>query len=259
MRTDVLDLEKFYATRLGAVAAIYLARRVADAWGTCRGETVVGCGYAEPVLDRMTLEAERLLHLAPAGRGVSARRSEGECLVEEHHWPIASASVDKLLIVHGLEETSGPRRMMREAWRVLKDDGMVILAVANRTGPWSMVESTPFAAGRPYTRGQVERLLSETMFRPTAWSRALCFPPVQSHALVRSAGAWERAGEKLWPGLAGVLLVEAQKSAYAPIGLAQRSPIQAVAEAVTGARAAAPRRVRSPRPQRPTGRQPLAA
>ncbi|MEL6363761.1 MAG: methyltransferase domain-containing protein [Pseudomonadota bacterium] len=259
MRTDVLELERFYGTRLGAAAAGFIAARISDAWGLCRGDLVAGHGYAEAVLDRMPLEARRLVHLAPAGRGVSAQRREGECLVEDHRWPIASESLDKLLILHGLEETAGPRRLMREAWRVLKDDGSIILAVANRSGPWSIFETSPFSAGRPYTRGQIEKLLSETMFRPTAWSRALCFPPAPAKALVRSAAAWERAGEKLWPGLAGVLLVEAQKAAFAPIAAGRAaSPIRAVAGVVSGG-AGAPRRGRLTPLRTPSEPQPLAA
>ncbi len=259
MRTDVLDLERFYGSRLGEAAAGFLAARVSDAWGLCRRDVIAGHGYAEAVFDQMPLEARRLIHLAPAGRGVSARRREGECLVEDHRWPLASASVDKLLILHGLEEASRPRRLMREVWRVLKDDGSVILAVANRSGPWSIFETTPYSAGRPYTRGQIERLLDETMFRPTAWSRALCFPPAPARALVRSAAAWERAGEKLWPGLAGVLLVEAQKSAFAPIATGKVSAIRAVADAVTNVRGVAPRRGRLTPPPPPNGPTPLAA
>jgi len=252
MRTDVLDLERFYRTRLGGAAAKHVAERVSAAWGTCAGQTVLGFGYPEAVFDAMRIEARRIAVLAPSGRGVSSARAAGEALVDEHHWPIASGAVDRVLVVHGLEETAGPRRLMREIWRVLADDGSAVVVAANRTGLWSVTGGTPFAAGRPYTKEQLERLLAETMFRASAWSRALMFPPLKSAAVARSAGAWERAGETMWPGLAGALLVEAQKSAYAPIGLKEPSAFRAVAHAVTGRAAAARRTARSPQPLTPT-------
>jgi hypothetical protein len=36
---------------------------------------------------------------------------------------------------------------------------------------------------------------------------------------VRSGRAWERLGHRVWPRLAGVHIVEATKSLYAPVGL----------------------------------------
>ena len=139
-------------------------------------------------------------------------------LVGELSWPFPDASIDRLLIVHGLEESPDPRRLMREAWRVLTDDGRVIIVAAHRRGLWSIVDSTPFAAGRPYLKSHLLRLLGEAMFSidDAQFNAALFFPPVKSRFLLRSAGAWERAGARVWPGLSGVLMVEARKSLAAP-------------------------------------------
>ena len=39
--------------------------------------------------------------------------------------------------------------------------------------------------------------------------------------MMRTGQAWERIGARLWPRLAGVHLVEATKSLYAPIPLTE--------------------------------------
>jgi hypothetical protein len=87
--------------------------------------------------------------------------------------------------------------------------------VPNRASLWSQIERTPFAQGRPFSRGQIDRLMRETMFVPERWDSALYFPPVRSRRLVRSGAAWERMGRACWPRLAGVHMVEATKSLYA--------------------------------------------
>ncbi len=221
MRTDILDYHEFYRTPLGAAAADFISARLIEAWGEARGCRVAGFGFANPFLAKFD-HAERRLALAPGGQGVIRWPGAGAnaaALVGERSWPLPDASIDRLLIVHGLEEAPDPRRLMREAWRVLADDGRVIIVASHRRGLWSIIETTPFAAGRPYLKGQLDRLLREAMFGGAFWNAALYFPPVKSRFLLRSARAWERAGARVWPGLSGVLMVEASKDLAVPAGL----------------------------------------
>jgi SAM-dependent methyltransferase len=237
MRTDVLDYHEFYRTPLGAAALGSISARIVEAWGDARGCRLAGFGFANPYLAKFD-EAERRLPLAPGGQGVIRWPSQGPnaaALVGELSWPLPDASIDRLLIIHGLEESPDPRRLMREAWRVLTDDGRIIIVASHRRGLWSIIETTPFAHGRPYLKGQLDRLLREAMFGGTSWNAALYFPPVKSPFLLRSARAWERAGGRVWPGLSGVLMVEASKDLAVPAGLVRsardyvRRPAAAIA------------------------------
>ena len=98
---------------------------------------------------------------------------------------------------------------------MLAPDGRIVCVAPNRASLWAQIEHSPFASGRPFSRSQLERLLSETMFAPERWDSALYFPPLRSRRLVRSGAAWERIGKRCWPTLAGVHIVEATKSLYA--------------------------------------------
>lgn len=60
------------------------------------------------------------------------------------------------------------------------------------------------------------------MFRARAWGAALYFPPFGARFMLRAASAWERAGGRLWPGLGGVLIAEAEKEMMAPAVAAAR-------------------------------------
>lgn len=231
MRTDILELHEFYRTPLGLLARDIIAARLNEVWGRAPRLSLAGFGYANPYLDIFS-EAARRLVLSPGAQGVMRWPHDGPnsaALVGTDHWPLPDASVDRVLVAHGLEEAPSPHRLMREIWRVLADDGRVILIVSHRRGAWSVIDSTPFAAGRPYLKHQLNALLQASMFRATAWSSALFFPPFQTRFLLRAAGAWERAGARVWPGFGGVLMVEATKEMLAPAGL------------VRGARLATPR------------------
>ncbi len=225
MRTDILDLHAFYESPLGRTAQRFVAAQLRARWGGAERLRVAGFGYAAPYLE-LFAEAERALALAPDAQGVmrwpqDSRNRAG--LVDEICWPLPDASIDRLLIVHGLEESGDPRRLMREAWRVLAADGRLVVIASHRRGLWAIVGTTPFAAGRPYLRRQLFALLAESTFRPLEWIGALHFPPVQSRAVLRAAPAWERAGARLWPWFSGVIMIEAVKELLAPVGLVQRA------------------------------------
>ena len=229
MRTDILDLHAFYERPLGRTARDCLIGHLALRWGDTARLRVAGFGYAAPYLARFET-AERVVALAPGAQGVMrwpAAAGNRATLVEDERWPLPDASIDRLMIIHGLEEAGDPRRLMREAWRVLTDDGRLVVIVAHRRGLWSIVETTPFAHGRPYLRRQLFSLLADSLFRTLEWTGALYFPPIDSRALLRAASAWERAGARLWPFLGGVLMIEAAKDLMAPVALAAGKPVRA--------------------------------
>jgi SAM-dependent methyltransferase len=132
-------------------------------------------------------------------------------MVEEAMLPLADASVDRLLAVHCLETSESVRALLREIWRVLTPEGRLLLIVPNRRGIWARLDTTPFGHGRPYSRGQLERLLTDALFTPLEWGNALYMPPIDRQWLVRWSTAFERVGARLWAGFAGVIIVEARK------------------------------------------------
>ncbi len=225
MYNDVVDLRDFYETRLGQVTRHMIRRSVRSLWPDVRGQRVLGLGYATPYLRQMTGEAERVIALMPAAQGVVHWPPEGPgavALADETELPLPDVSVDKVLLVHGLESSEYLRAMLREIWRVLTGEGRLLVVVPNRRGIWARIERTPFGAGHPYSRAQLSRLLRDNMFTPTRTDRALYVPPTRSRTLLRWAGAWERMGHGWFPTFSGVILVEAGKQLYAASAARQK-------------------------------------
>lgn len=229
MHTDVTDLRDFYQTRLGLVARRLLAQKIRAKWPRMTGACLMGYGFATPFLGSFRGEATCIGALMPAGQGAlvwPAADKTLSVLVEEDRLPLPDNSIDRMLVVHGLEVAERPTQLLREMWRVLTPAGRMLIIVPNRTGVWARTDVTPFGQGRPYSRGQLDLLLREANFTPLNWDSALYLPPINRLVVIRSANTLERIGERLSQRVAGVIMVEATKEVITPIG--KRAPARTV-------------------------------
>jgi len=216
MQFDARDLAGFYETPMGQIARRQIMRRLRAFWPDVSGQRVLGYGFATPYLRPFLGEAERVIALMPAQQGVVIW-PEGKALTalgEEDALPFPDAMFDRIVMVHALETADQIRPLMRQIWRVLAPAGKLVIVAPNRSSLWSQIETSPFAQGRPFSRSQLAGVLTDSLFVPERWDCALLFPPARSRRLVRSGTAWERMGRRLWPGLAGVHLIEASKTLY---------------------------------------------
>src|SRR3954452_24073014 len=117
MYTDAIDLREFYQSSLGQVARRMIRRRIREIWPDVRGQVLLGIGYPTPYLRPFRGEAERVIAIMPASQGVVSWPPEGPCQValgDEAELPLPDMSVDRVLLIHGLECTEQLRPMMRE-------------------------------------------------------------------------------------------------------------------------------------------------
>jgi len=237
MHLDVLDLRTFYyRTRLGRLAQSAIRTQLLGLWPECEGMTVLGFGFAVPLLRPYLANARRVTALMPAQQGVMpwpAGQDNVSVLCEETFWPVETDSIDRLVVLHGLETGEDPIALLDECYRVLAPEGRGIFVVPNRAGLWARRDATPFGFGRPYSLGQLENFLRQHSLEPVAHSAALYGPPAQRRFWMRMANMAERMGRKLdAQRLAGALVVEVVKTAYAaPRGgaaVAVKSPLGAL-------------------------------
>jgi SAM-dependent methyltransferase len=256
MRRDVLELRRFYASDLGRAARAMVGRKVLEAWGDARNLDVLALGYATPFVAPLQPAARRVVAAMPAQQGVEiwpAGARNLATLAGEDALPFPNALFDRILCVHAIEESPDATALLREVWRVLAPSGRVIVAVAARNGLWANSEKTPFGHGRPYSRTQLAELLREAELEPSGWTRALYVPPVSW--LARSAEGFEQTGSRLWPGFAGLVLMEAVKQTFAVKPKGSRARNRAVRPVLVPAPGGAPVS-RAPGPPAP---QPLGA
>jgi len=224
MAIDAREADAFYATPLGGLTAKLIRQILLELWPHCRGLSLLGIGYAGPYLRLWREQAVRCIALSPQQMGAApwpAGRASLACTAEEDALPFPDMSFDRILLVHGLEQADNARRALREAWRILKDDGRIIVIVPNRRGIWAYSESTPFGHGQPYSQGQLARLLGSLFFTVEKQHAALFAPPLNWRLNLKAFDVWENCGT-LAPQLAGLTIAEAVKDLHAVMPLKRR-------------------------------------
>lgn len=255
MHHDVIQLRRFYYQRaLGRVVQRILRDRLTALWppGLTAGMSVAGYGFAAPMLRPYVAPARRVTALMPAAQGVMpwpAGLPNHSVLADEDAWPVDTGSIDRLVMLHGLETAGNAAAVLAEAWRALGPGGRMVVMVPNRAGLWAQSEQTPFGNGRSYTRGQLESQMRVAGFTPLSSAAALYIPPSDRRFWLRSAQMWERTGTRIARLLiAGVVVAEFTKQAAAPVGRVHAVLVPSPLELLEGMRTARPAGVRAAGP-----------
>lgn len=258
MHLDAQDFRSFYyRSALGRVAQRRIRDKLLTMWPeNAKGETVVGYGFAVPLLRPFLSTARRVIGLMPAPQGVlrwPAGQPNVSVLCEEVMWPIDTGVVDRLVMLHGLETSGDATALLDEAYRVLGPGGRAVFIVPNRAGLWSRSDRTPFGYGRPYSTGQLEAQLKQHGFVIMRHAAALYQPPSHRRFWLRTGPMLEKVGHGVPSIVGGVLLVEASKQVRekpkSGLGEAVKRPLS-VLEGLGAAK---------PTPSRRTGPDPDAA
>ncbi len=234
MGADTHSAASFYGSAQGGVACRIVRQRLLEFWPDLAHLNVLGLGVTAPYLRAWRGQAARCIAAGPVQTGAmqaGAMRwptvaANLACAVEEAALPFPDLFFDRVLLVHGLEVADSPRAMLREVWRVMKDDGRLLVVVPNRMGLWAYGEGSPFGHGQPYSPGQIGRLLAAHAFRVERRDFALYLPPSRARLMLRSARVFEQAGRAVVPQLGGVTVTEAIKDAYGAVPLRRSRPLR---------------------------------
>lgn len=219
MRPSVLQLRQFYSSRLGRSVKKRLRQRVRALWPELGNDTVLGIGYAPPllrVLDRQAGGA--IMALMPADQGAvywPVHTDNRSVLGDELMPPLAPNRLERVLVVHAFEFLPRPDELLRVYWEMLSPGGRVLLIVPNRRGVWARLGATPFARGTPYSVAHLKELVAAAQFTLRDCTTSLY---ARSDSLW-----WEWLGRAIAPGWGGVIVLEAEKQIYAGISVPAES------------------------------------
>ena len=104
--------------------------------------------------------------------------------------------------MHGLETSENSRDLLLEIYRVLGPGGRALFIVPNRSGLWARRDHTPFAMGRPYSLGQLERQVTDCGLLPKAHRASYFFHQV----IVTFGKNFHQHGKPLGPNYHNILL-----------------------------------------------------
>lgn len=227
MMLEAVRLKSWYGSPQGETVA-RLVGEVMSHWLSSRHSEnkTLGLGFAQPYLEKTRHWIGHPLGASPAEMGVvSWPPGRKNCIaqVRPNALPFAGEQFNLVIMAHFLEGSESPRDALRETWRILSPGGRLLVMVPNRGGLWARRDSSPFGCGRPFSPGQLTELLTDSLFNPCQSRFALFMPPIAGNRFLKSASAWEKAGNRWFAPLGGVILCEAEKVVYATTLLNRQS------------------------------------
>ena len=131
--------------------------------------------------------------------------------------PVASDSLDVLLLPHTLEFSNNPHEVLREADRVLIPEGYVVVMGFNPWGVWMLWRLALVWRGRPPWCGHFLR-----MGRLKDWLQLLGFdieeshryffrPPLRQQVVMNKLRFLEKLGRRFWPFFGAAYIIVAKK------------------------------------------------
>ncbi len=225
MSLDVIDLREFYATPLGRFAAKVMGNDLNKIWPSVKDDVLATLGYGVPFLSSWRDEADLLVNIMPEAQGVAYWPEDSlnlSCLSRMDTLPLRDESVNRVFLMHTLENASDPSAVLDEVWRVLKPEGQVLVVVPHRRGAWAHSDNTPFGTGRPYSRSQLHALLEGQGFLVRKTHRSLIAPP-RSDRLSLLLAPYIEVCRCIFFRFGGILMVQASKQVYTPAYVKSRS------------------------------------
>jgi len=224
--SDIARLDAFYHGDMGRLVASFLRQDIQPLLRLDSQIDRLGFGYPFMCLPSMggasiNGSVSPIPVLIPSEMGALAYGPADNVMtasIASDAWPVASDSVNQIIIAHGLEYCYDGEACLSEANRALASAGELVLMVPNRRSLWVRDEGTPLGQGRPFSKGQVTKLLHKTGFRITAISRALFLPPMAMRTALLSARlvrAMDNLGHYGWGVFGGMMVGRATKLRYA--------------------------------------------
>jgi hypothetical protein len=222
MRPNVVQLRQFYSSRLGRVVKQQLRKRVLAHWPESHRETIVGIGYAPPLLRVLERAGDETATLAlmPAEQGAiywPVHTNNRSILGDEMTPPFAPNTLHRVLMLHAMEFAAKPAELLAVYWEMLAPGGRLLIITPNRFGLWARMGRTPFTRGRAFSIQELKDLLEGARFTLRDSGTALFAPPRSRRLPFTRLVEW--LANAIIPGIGGVLIVEAEKQIYAGLGI----------------------------------------
>ncbi len=191
-----LFLNRWYQTPLGQYLLSQVKIRLDPVLSTSFGYYAVQLGGEELGVELM--QGCRINHLFRMGQGSNAQ----DVLTDSDSLPVASDSIDMVILMHSLSLAQDPHAILREVNRVLIPDGKLIIIDFNPVSLWglrhflqSWLDDPPWA-GHFYTAGRLKDWVSLLGFEQLHHFKCGYVLPVNYQRLISQSRIFSKFSER---------------------------------------------------------------
>ena len=132
-----------------------------------------------------------------------------------HELPIASGSIDLVILPHTLEHLDNPQRLLTEACRIIKPDGHIIIFGFNPYSLWGLKKRWMKSKNMPWAgnflkANTIKKWLTFAEFQLAKQSMLLFSPPTSHANVYRKFKYFEWIGRKFLSSFGGAYMLMAQ-------------------------------------------------
>ncbi len=183
---------------------------------------LVGVPHQHPLIKMLNLPCHSLITPLPFHK-------QSELAVIEstlYELPMASGSVDVVVLPHSLELVDNPRQLLAEACRIIKPEGHLLICGFNPYSFWGLSKllhpkANKLPALHSVLQGTLKKWLQLSDFELVKQSNALYSPPVENRRILKNLGFLEWLGKHshLPYGAVYILMARAKVIPLTPIRL----------------------------------------
>lgn len=226
-------LSQFLGQQVLAAEKQYLPNVISNCYG--KHALLIGVPQQNNLLQASVILDQVLLSPLPTK---NIRHIEGEF----YELPIASASIDLVLVPHTLEFIDNPRQLLAEACRIVKPEGHIIIFGFNPYSFWGMKKKYNKHHKTPWGNefipaSKVKKWLGLSDFELIKQDAFLFRPPLQHHdKLFHKLKFIEWIGNKLWTPFGGIymLMAQAKVTPLTPIKLHWKQQLSGLRISIPG-------------------------
>lgn len=209
------QLRQWFSTPSGEALLQAEQAQAADLLPNLFGYYIAQIGLLEhrDLLATSRIARRFVLNLDPGEPGGSTQRAE--CRADA--LPIASSTMDVVVLPHTLEFEDDPHQVLRESERVLIGEGHIVLFGFNPWSLWGLCRSlmkwrrTPPWCGKFIRLARLRDWLSLLGFDIVEQRSFYFRPPLRGARAIARTAVLEKLGKRWWPYFGGAYVVVAKK------------------------------------------------
>ena len=213
---EVASIDDWYLSETGQYLLNELGEKINPILATTFGyySLQIGCtGSAAQIQE--SCRVKHLFTLDDLGTGAEIRATPSML-------PIATDSVDLVILMHHLSNTGEPHAVLREAFRILIPEGKLVIIDFNPVSLWGLrhflqgwLEYVPFN-GHFYTAKRIDDWMRLLGFDQLCHYRVGYLPPIQKTSVTRHL-TWLEKGTRKWLPLLGALNLLVYSKSISPL------------------------------------------